>query len=135
MATPSFKFRVDDTLGAASIGFAFSCVAFGILTAQVYTYFRRYPSDRPVYHVLVSLYCLAQYCFLNNPRHRSQRYGMGGSAVSRTCLMNIPRLLEVVDQAFIGHAVYFYTITYAQTLLLRLSVVDNARLAETSQVP
>ena len=44
---------VDDTLGAALIGFAFSCVVFGVNTNQVFTYFQRYPGDRLAYKFLV----------------------------------------------------------------------------------
>jgi len=45
---------VDSTLGAASIGFFVSSVIFGLVTSQVYTYFRRYPSDKPGYKILVA---------------------------------------------------------------------------------
>jgi hypothetical protein len=31
-----------------------SSVIFGLVTSQVYTYFRRYPSDKPGYKILVS---------------------------------------------------------------------------------
>jgi len=68
---------VDATLGAALIGFAASCVAFGVLSTQCWTYFRKYPLDKGVYKALVAAIWVA----------------------------------EVVDQAFIGHVVYFYTIT------------------------
>ncbi|KAJ6471745.1 hypothetical protein C8R47DRAFT_1297040 [Mycena vitilis] len=44
---------VDDTLGAALIGFAFSCVAFGVNTNQVFTYFQRYPEDKMAYKLMV----------------------------------------------------------------------------------
>ncbi|KAJ7224963.1 hypothetical protein B0H12DRAFT_1149692 [Mycena haematopus] len=76
---------VDDTLGAALIGFAFSCVAFGVNTNQCVVYYQRYPGDRIAYKLIVALIWI----------------------------------LELVDQAFIGHAVYFYTITnYSQPLVL-----------------
>ncbi|KAJ7607128.1 hypothetical protein DFH06DRAFT_1250304 [Mycena polygramma] len=75
----------DDTLGAALIGFAFSCVAFGVNTNQVFTYFQRYPEDKVAYKLMVVLIWV----------------------------------LECIDQAFIGHAVYWYTITnYAKPLVL-----------------
>ncbi|KAJ7160458.1 hypothetical protein C8R46DRAFT_1108173 [Mycena filopes] len=78
-------FDVDDTLGAAFIGFAFSCVVFGVNTNQVVTYFQRYPEDKWAYKLIVLLIWI----------------------------------LELVDQAFIGHAVYFYTITnYTQPAVL-----------------
>ena len=67
--------RSTDTLGAAFVGFSISCVyvsghcqnismfnepncsgsVYGLMTAQVYTYFRRYPNDRYCYKFLVSL--------------------------------------------------------------------------------
>ncbi|KAJ7722447.1 hypothetical protein DFH07DRAFT_856978 [Mycena maculata] len=81
----SSLFSVDDTLGAAMIGFAFSCVIFGVNTNQVVTYFHRYPEGKVVYKFLVSLIWT----------------------------------LELVDQVFIGHSVYFYTIVnYSDPLVL-----------------
>ncbi|KAJ7896508.1 hypothetical protein B0H13DRAFT_2338354 [Mycena leptocephala] len=75
----------DDTLGAALIGFAMSCVVFGVNTNQVFTYFQRYPGDKIAYKSIVVLIWV----------------------------------LELVDQAFIGHAVYYYTITnYTKPLVL-----------------
>ncbi|PFH51227.1 hypothetical protein AMATHDRAFT_59512 [Amanita thiersii Skay4041] len=42
------------TLGAMFVGFCVACVIFGVLSIQVFTYFRRFPSDRSVYKVLVA---------------------------------------------------------------------------------
>lgn len=79
------SFTADSTLGAASIGFSVSCVVFGVLTTQVYTYFRRYPSDRVAYKLLVVVLWF----------------------------------FELVDQVFIGHFVYYYTITnFANPLVI-----------------
>ncbi|KAJ7873714.1 hypothetical protein B0H13DRAFT_2552326 [Mycena leptocephala] len=50
---PHSPFTLDNTLGAAVIGFAASCVVFGILLTQVWTYFGRYSSDSAVYRILV----------------------------------------------------------------------------------
>ncbi|KAJ7063812.1 hypothetical protein C8F01DRAFT_35925 [Mycena amicta] len=76
---------VDNTLGAAFVGFAVSCAAFGVCTNQAVTYFARYPEDRPAYKLLVVLIWV----------------------------------LTAIDQAFIGHVVYFYTVTnYANPLIL-----------------
>ncbi|KAJ7636202.1 hypothetical protein FB45DRAFT_444053 [Roridomyces roridus] len=69
---------IANTLGAAFIGFAFSCVVFGMNTTQVLSYLQRYPEDRLVYKLLV-------------------------------CLIWV---LELVDQAFIGHSVYYYVIQH-----------------------
>lgn len=59
MATnaPSFPpgVTINNTLGAILVGFAVSCIVYGILTTQIYVYFTRYPSDRPVYKFLVLL--------------------------------------------------------------------------------
>ncbi|KAJ7123251.1 hypothetical protein C8R43DRAFT_1031970 [Mycena crocata] len=46
-------FTFDNTLGAMVIGFAASCVVFGVLLTQVWTYFSRYNSDSRVYKFLV----------------------------------------------------------------------------------
>ena len=46
----------DETIGAAFIGFAVSCVLFGILSTQVYDYFQRFTLDRTVYKFFVSQY-------------------------------------------------------------------------------
>ncbi|KAJ6612011.1 hypothetical protein B0H10DRAFT_335774 [Mycena sp. CBHHK59/15] len=72
---PSFTF--DNTLGAMVVGFAASCVVFGVLLTQVWTYFGRYNLDKPIYKLLVILILV----------------------------------LELVDQIFIGHFVYFSTVT------------------------
>ncbi|KAJ7023498.1 hypothetical protein C8F04DRAFT_1193369 [Mycena alexandri] len=72
---------VDETLGAAFIGFGVSCVVFGVNTNQVFTYFQRYPGDKAAYKFIVLLIWT----------------------------------LELIDQIFIGHAIYFYTITSPKT--------------------
>ncbi|KAJ7445040.1 hypothetical protein FB451DRAFT_1293182 [Mycena latifolia] len=77
LAQAAKQFTLDNTLGAIVIGFAASCVVFGVLLTQVWTYFGRYNSDSPAYKILVVFILL----------------------------------LEAVDQAFIGHFVYFYTVT------------------------
>ncbi|KAG1732397.1 uncharacterized protein EDB91DRAFT_1349061 [Suillus paluster] len=69
--------RFDNTLGALLIGFAVSATAFGMLTIQVFIYYRRFPQDKAAYKVLA-----ASIWFLS-----------------------------LIDQAFIGYAVYYYTIT------------------------
>ncbi|RPD76685.1 hypothetical protein L226DRAFT_383286 [Lentinus tigrinus ALCF2SS1-7] len=68
---------LNATFGAIFVGFGASCVAFGVLSMQAYTYFRRYPLDVWWYK----------------------------------CLVAAIWVLELVDQAFIGHAVYFYVVT------------------------
>ncbi|PPQ64158.1 hypothetical protein CVT24_008793 [Panaeolus cyanescens] len=45
---------IPDTLGAASIGFSVSCVVFGVLTMQAFTYYQRYPEDKWPYKILVA---------------------------------------------------------------------------------
>ncbi|KAG1763628.1 hypothetical protein EDD22DRAFT_886584 [Suillus occidentalis] len=47
--------RFDDTLGALLIGFAVSATAFGMLTIQVFIYYRRFPQDKVAYKVLAAL--------------------------------------------------------------------------------
>ncbi|KAF8624409.1 hypothetical protein AX15_005890 [Amanita polypyramis BW_CC] len=42
------------TLGAVFIGFGLSCVIFGILSAQTFTYFQRFPKDVFAYKALVT---------------------------------------------------------------------------------
>ncbi|KAG2360641.1 hypothetical protein BDR07DRAFT_1411934 [Suillus spraguei] len=67
----------DNTLGALLIGFAISATAFGMLSMQVFVYYRRFLQDKAAYKTLVALIWF----------------------------------ISFVDQTFIGHAVYFYTIT------------------------
>ncbi|KAG2133344.1 hypothetical protein DEU56DRAFT_811163 [Suillus clintonianus] len=69
--------RFDNTLGALLVGFAVSATAFGMLTIQVFTYYRRFPQDKAAYKALAALIWT----------------------------------ISLVDQSFIGYAVYFYTIT------------------------
>ncbi|KAL4251233.1 hypothetical protein ABKN59_006316 [Abortiporus biennis] len=77
MADGIIFFNKDTTLGAYYIGFAASCVLFGIICSQAWTYLGRYPEDRNFYKVLVAALWF----------------------------------LQLVDQAFIGHAGYFYSIS------------------------
>jgi len=95
----SSTIKVDNTLGAALIGLTVSSAVYGILTTQVYSYFRSYPADRVTYKLLVfSLW-----------------------------------LLETVDQAFIAHAVYYFTITnYANAFALVEGVVPWTLLMQTA---
>ncbi|KAG7085325.1 hypothetical protein E1B28_002892 [Marasmius oreades] len=46
---------VDDTLGAALIGFGLSCIILGFLSKEVFIYYGRYPNDKMVYKVIVSV--------------------------------------------------------------------------------
>ena len=46
---------VDNTLGAALVGFSISCVILGILLKELFTYFSRYPNDKIGYKLLVSI--------------------------------------------------------------------------------
>jgi len=43
----------NSTLGPLFVGFSLSCVIFGILSMQAYTYFRRFPNDVHAYKTLV----------------------------------------------------------------------------------
>lgn len=51
---PAVPFTLDNTIGALLIGFAVSCLVFGILLTQSYVYFSRFPSDKWLYQLLVS---------------------------------------------------------------------------------
>ncbi|KAF8074064.1 hypothetical protein FPV67DRAFT_1666784 [Lyophyllum atratum] len=44
---------IDSTLGAVFIGFAFACCVYGVLVTQVFSYFSRYPQDRPHFKITV----------------------------------------------------------------------------------
>ncbi|KAG2109182.1 hypothetical protein BD769DRAFT_1674993 [Suillus cothurnatus] len=69
--------RFDNTLGALLVGFAISATAFGMLTIQVFAYYKHFPQDRAAYKAIAVLIWS----------------------------------ISLVDQAFIGYGVYFYTIT------------------------
>ncbi|KAJ8591928.1 hypothetical protein M405DRAFT_860175 [Rhizopogon salebrosus TDB-379] len=47
--------RFDNTIGALLIGFAVSATAFGMMTIQMYTYYRRFPQDKTAYKALAAL--------------------------------------------------------------------------------
>lgn len=49
----SISLKFDNSLGATLIGFSVSCVVFGTLSTQCFSYFQRYPLDKPVYKILV----------------------------------------------------------------------------------
>jgi len=46
---------IDSTLGAVFVGFALSCCVYGVLCAQVFSYFRNYPGDKTLFKWLVVL--------------------------------------------------------------------------------
>ncbi|TFK52647.1 hypothetical protein OE88DRAFT_1658022 [Heliocybe sulcata] len=46
---------IDGTLGADFCGFAVATLVMGVLTSQVFTYFKRYPADKPAYKLLIAL--------------------------------------------------------------------------------
>jgi len=46
---------IDNTFGALLVGFAASCCLFGIVIAQVSSYFSRYPADKLTYKLLVAM--------------------------------------------------------------------------------
>ncbi|KAF7327554.1 hypothetical protein MKEN_00334400 [Mycena kentingensis (nom. inval.)] len=48
-------FTLDNTLGAALVGFAASCVVYGVLLTQTWAYFKRFSLDSAVYKILVLL--------------------------------------------------------------------------------
>ncbi|KAI0826901.1 hypothetical protein BC628DRAFT_1418951 [Trametes gibbosa] len=53
MEAATRSFNKDSTFGAAFAGFAASTICLGVLSTQAYTYFRRYPLDKPFYKGLV----------------------------------------------------------------------------------
>ncbi|EEB93148.1 hypothetical protein MPER_08240, partial [Moniliophthora perniciosa FA553] len=53
--------KVEDTLGAALIGFSVSCIVFGILSTEVFTYYSRYPRDPNGYKLLVAFVWLLEF--------------------------------------------------------------------------
>jgi len=50
----SVPVTIDNTIGAILIGFAVSCVFYGVFVVQAWTYFQKYPLDRPHYKLLVA---------------------------------------------------------------------------------
>ena len=46
---------IDSTLGAVFVGFALSCGVYGVLTSQIFSYFRNYPGDKLHFKLLVSI--------------------------------------------------------------------------------
>ncbi|KAJ7058356.1 hypothetical protein C8F01DRAFT_990580 [Mycena amicta] len=55
---PNSSFTLDNTLGAVIVGFAASCVVYGILLTQAWAYFRRFSLDSLVYKFLVAVIVL-----------------------------------------------------------------------------
>lgn len=60
MASLPKDLNINNTLGAVLIGFAVACCVYGILVTQIFSYFLRYPFDRPVYKGLVLLILLLE---------------------------------------------------------------------------
>lgn len=47
------RLSIDSTLGAVFVGFAVACCIYGVLVSQVFSYFWRYPQDRPHFKLTV----------------------------------------------------------------------------------
>ena len=100
-----------ETLGAASIGFSLSCGVFGILTTQMFIYFRRYPRDKIGYKILVSLLFLRSASNSNcrGPGRRDMVSFTPNSSLN--VALDCHRFLELIDQIFVGYSIYYYTIS------------------------
>jgi len=46
---------IHSTLGAIFVGFALACGVYGVLTSQIFSYFRNYPSDKLHFKLLVRI--------------------------------------------------------------------------------
>jgi hypothetical protein len=76
MFTAASTLSLDSTLGSISIGYSVSCFVFGILTTQVFIYYRKYPSDRLQYQYLVSVTIIPKGGRCKNEIfHRLRSYG------------------------------------------------------------
>ncbi|KAF8726551.1 hypothetical protein AX14_007726 [Amanita brunnescens Koide BX004] len=49
----TFGVNLDSTLGPLFVGFSFSCIIFGFLSMQAFTYYQRFPNDLHAYKTLV----------------------------------------------------------------------------------
>lgn len=127
------KLTVDSTLGAASVGFFISSVVFGVLTSQAFTYFRRYPLDKPAYKVLVSRIELCSTLELILTVWRLPLFGEHELSIHLCFSLPDLRGLELVDQIFVGYAVYVYVVTYVASILTA-HVEINRRYAGTSKI-
>ncbi|CAK5271174.1 unnamed protein product [Mycena citricolor] len=104
-------FTVDNTLGAVVIGFAASCVVFGILLTQAWSYFTRFGRDaiRVGPSLLSYLHAVAT----------------DGAPDQYKLLVAAILLFATADQAFISHFVYMYSVRLGGSL----RAVVNARTA------
>jgi len=59
-ATPLLVFNPNNTLGALEIGTLISSVLFGVLTMQVYVYYKNFPEDKPSLKFLVAIVWLLE---------------------------------------------------------------------------
>ncbi|KAF8968902.1 hypothetical protein BDZ97DRAFT_297712 [Flammula alnicola] len=60
---------IDRTLGAVFIGFAIACSVYGVLLAQIFSYFRNYPGDKLIFKFLVVIILLLEtvdQCFIGH---------------------------------------------------------------------
>ncbi|KAF8194063.1 hypothetical protein K438DRAFT_1969353 [Mycena galopus ATCC 62051] len=112
-------FPVDATLGAAFVGFAFSCAVFGVITSQIFSYFQRYPGDKILYKFMVRSGVMDILQIIIQLAGRSHLVLRATCFVSAKPIIFTSRTLELIDQFFIGDAIYFYTIIhYNQPLVL-----------------
>ncbi|KIM43037.1 hypothetical protein M413DRAFT_443844 [Hebeloma cylindrosporum] len=57
---------IHSTLGAVFVGFALACGVYGVLTSQIFSYFRNYPGDKLHFKLLVVLLETADQCFIGH---------------------------------------------------------------------
>lgn len=131
----SLSLNLNTALGAPFIGFACSSVwvpyylfhhflystprsitsILGILCVQVQTYYERFSGDRLIYKIFVRVQTshLGPCWFLvDRLLHYCNCQTLFTFWTVHTEYYLLCRILEIVDQAFIGHSVYYYTITY-----------------------
>ena len=63
----TFGVNLDSTLGPLFVGFSFSCIIFGFLSMQAFTYYQRFPNDLHAYKTLVRT--VVPYVWLHNDLH------------------------------------------------------------------
>lgn len=122
-----FKLTCRGVLDCRLIGRVrfFCCSIFGILSMQCYTYYHRYPLDRPFYKILVRIRSgPARGSFSHQFSFRSIRWECYGSywqshPVLSQDLFLSPRLLEATHSALISHFFYHYVIVnWGKTLVI-----------------
>lgn len=102
---------IHSTLGAVFVGFALACGVYGVLTSQIFSYFRNYPGDKLHFKLLVVLILLletADQCFIGHLVYYYSIANYFNPIVLQRATMTWSFILQLTAGAVVGAIVKAY---------------------------